>query len=377
MSDNMNVEQIDREILPFLSCSARADVKAIALQYFFGLTGSKDGCDFVASNNKYLSALVSLTRDSEPSVTKDAFLSLVNLSTDEQVALKLLDLHQELPLDLLKYVLDKDSRHAGIVCMLLSNISRSEQCARLILNSILTNVNVIGFDKLVDVFCQDQTATVNYLGPFFSNLMQIRDARHYLLDKKNRIMQRLLPFIQYEASLVRRGGIVGTIRNCCFESSYHDWLLGDDVDILPRLLLPLAGPEEFDEEDTAKLPVDLQYLEADKKREADPDVRKMLLESINQLCSSKSGRKYIRDKNAYVILRELHSGEKDPAVLLAAENLISVLISDEPASAMEDLRKVEIPQEIEDKLQKAYELQQREVEEETQKLEAGDTQTDT
>lgn len=96
-----------------------------------------------------------------------------------------------------------------------------------------------------------------------------------------------------------------------------------------------------------------------------------------QLCSSKSGRKYIRDKNAYVILRELHSGEKDPAVLLAAENLISVLISDEPASAMEDLRKVEIPQEIEDKLQKAYELQQREVEEETQKLEAGDTQTDT
>lgn len=44
---------------------------------------------------------------------------------------------------------------------------------------------------------------------------------------------------------------------------------------------------------------------------------------------------------------------------------------------MEDLRKVEIPQEIEDKLQKAYELQQREVEEETQKLEAGDTQTDT
>lgn len=70
---------------------------------------------------------------------------------------------------------------------------------------------------------------------------------------------------------------------CILSSAYHDWLLGDDVDILPRLLLPLAGPEEFDEEDTAKLPVDLQYLEADKKREADPDVRKMLLESINQV----------------------------------------------------------------------------------------------
>ena len=66
-------------------------------------------------------------------------------------------------------------------------------------------------------------------------------------------------------------------------SAYHDWLLSDDVDILPRLLLPLAGPEEFDDEDMGKLPVDLQYLEADKTREDDPDVRKMLLEAINQV----------------------------------------------------------------------------------------------
>ena len=93
-----------------------------------------------------------------------------------------------------------------------------------------------------------------------------------------------------------------------------------------------------------------------------------------QLCSSKSGRKYIQDKNAYVILRELHLGEKDPAVLLAAENLISMLISDEPASGMEDLTKVEIPGEIEEKLQKVYEAQQTEVEEEMEKLEAEEKQ---
>jgi len=76
-------------------------------------------------------------------------------------------------------------------------------------------------------------------------------------------------------------------------SAYHDWLLSDDVDILPRLLLPLAGPEEFDEEDTTKLPVDLQYLEADKKREADPDVRKMLLESINQVRYNNNHNNFI------------------------------------------------------------------------------------
>lgn len=31
------------------------------------------------------------------------------------------------------------------------------------------------------------------------------------------LLQRLLPFTQYEASAVRRGGIVGTLRNCCFD----------------------------------------------------------------------------------------------------------------------------------------------------------------
>lgn len=55
------------------------------------------------------------------------------------------------------------------------------------------------------------------------------------------------------------------------------------MDILPRLLLPLAGPDEFDEEDNEKLPIDLQYLPDDKTRDDDPDIRKMLLECFQQV----------------------------------------------------------------------------------------------
>ena len=61
---------------------------------------------------------------------------------------------------------------------------------------------------------------------------------------------------------------------------YHEWLLSAEVDILPALLLPLAGSEQFTEEETDSLPIDLQYLPEDKLRENDPDVRKMLLEAI-------------------------------------------------------------------------------------------------
>ena len=55
------------------------------------------------------------------------------------------------------------------------------------------------------------------------------------------------------------------------------------MDILPHLLLPLTGPEEFPDEDMDKLPPDLQYMDEDKQRESDPGVRRMLLEALLQV----------------------------------------------------------------------------------------------
>ena len=86
--------------------------------------------------------------------------------------------------------------------------------------------------------------------------------------------------------------------------AYHKWLLGNEVDILPQLLLPLAGGEEFDEDDMEKLPDDLQYLEHDKKRETDPDIRILLLEGITQVSGvrhCKINRTYNRNRIALFI----------------------------------------------------------------------------
>ena len=36
-------------------------------------------------------------------------------------------------------------------------------------------------------------------------------------------------------------------RNCCFETDLHfDMLLEEKINVLPYILLPLCGPEEFD-----------------------------------------------------------------------------------------------------------------------------------
>ena len=58
----------------------------------------------------------------------------------------------------------------------------------------------------------------------------------------------------------------------------------EDIDLLPALLLPLAGPEQFGEDETELLPLDLQFLPDGKQREPDPDLRKMLIEAIMKVC---------------------------------------------------------------------------------------------
>lgn len=68
----------------------------------------------------------------------------------------------------------------------------------------------------------------------------------------------------------------------------------------------------------------------DKTREEDPDLRKMILESLLQLCATKKYRELLRAKGTYEILREYHKWEakvnRDNEALLACENVVDILI---------------------------------------------------
>ncbi|GCB82176.1 hypothetical protein scyTo_0022876, partial [Scyliorhinus torazame] len=87
-----------------------------------------------------------------------------------------------------------------------------------------------------------------------------------------------------------------------------------------------------------------------------------------QLCATRNGRKTVKEKNAYVILREFHKWEKEPDVGAVCEKLIEVLISDEPEAGMENLLEVAIPQDIERKLRLQDEEEQRQIEKEKEEL---------
>ena len=73
---------------------------------------------------------------------------------------------------------------------------------------------------------------------------------------------------------------------------------------------------------------------------------------VFKLCSHKVCRDYIKDKNAYVILREFHKWEKDERAMEMLEKLVQLLISDESERGMENLHQVIIPEELTSKFYK-------------------------
>ncbi|NXF89968.1 HGH1 protein, partial [Eubucco bourcierii] len=247
----------------------------------------------------------------------------------------------------------------GAACGVLANLCRERGAAQRVLQSLLERGT--GLDPLLQALGEPQPPP--QLGPLLCNLSQLPEGRRGLLDRSRCSVQRLLPFTQYRDSVIHRRGIVGALRNCCFQYEDHEWLLSEEVDILPFLLLPLAGPEELSEEETERLPVDLQYLPLDKQREEEPDIRKMLLEAIMLLTATKAGRHLVRDKGTYVVLRELHHWEQHQEVLVACEKVIQVLIGDEPGPGMENLLEVKIPEEVEQELQRLDREEEKEQEE--------------
>ncbi|KXJ83955.1 hypothetical protein RP20_CCG022301 [Aedes albopictus] len=349
-----------REITPFLSKSARLDLKAVSLTHVLGLTGSKDGISLICQCTDLLANLVDLCADEADTIRKDAVLTLVNLSAEQDGAEALVKQFagKIVPMAYVG-IMDENCKLADPWSMVLCNISRPETLVESVLEELLKHEEH-AIEKLTTCFTRvsynKQKGHLNYLGPLFSNLSQSKRGREIICNESTDLLARILPFVHHEGSIVRRGGAVGLLKNICFDSSVHDWLLGGTVDVLPFILLPLAGPEEFDDDTNDKLPVELQYLGPDKKREEDPDIRKMLLESLAQLCATRKGREYLRERGTYEVLRELHKFECSPdgekRVLVTCENVVDILIRTEDEIGEDNLKALQIPEDVISKIEK-------------------------
>jgi len=129
---------------------------------------------------------------------------------------------------------------------------------------------------------------------------------------------------------VRRKGVASTIKNVAFDIPSHSAFLSEDeINILPYLLLPITGNEEFDEEDTLAMLPDLQLLPPDKARDNDPSIIQTHVETLMLLTTTREGRDLMREVKVYPIIRETHLQVEDEGVREACERLVQVLMRDE------------------------------------------------
>ena len=209
-------------------------------------------------------------------------------------------------------------------------------------------------DHLLDIFVKGGSNTLNkhanydYLAYLLADLSKHKAGRDHFLSRREHDgivpLSKLTVFTEHP-SHIRRRGVASTIKNVAFEIDRHDLLLGDESDlvagipginILPYILLPLAGSEEFpDEESSAMLP-DLQLLPPDKAREPDSEILITHLETLLLLTTTKAGRQRLRDVQVYSLVRETHAHVEDEGVREACDRLVQILMRDEHENENQD-----------------------------------------
>jgi hypothetical protein len=252
--------------------------------------------------------------------------------------------------------------------MLLANFAKHDSLMKILslerpsppeLNS---NNNAI--DQLLDLFVKGADGTYNkdanfdYLSYLFADLAKHDSGRKYFLTKQSYDsivpLSKLIVFTEH-SSHIRRLGVASTIKNTAFETDSHGQLLSEDeIHILPYLLLPIMGNEEYSEEDSENMLPELQLLPEDKKREPDCAILQTHVETLMLLTTTRPGRDVLREVSVYPIVRETHLQVEDEGVREACERLVQVLMRDEEGEesqqSIDSIKALERPKNRGDKM---------------------------
>lgn len=101
------------------------------------------------------------------------------------------------------------------------------------------------------------------------------------------------------------------------------------ANLLPYILLPLMGPEEYSDEDTEGMLDECQLLEPDKERESDNEIIKSHLETLLLLTTTPEGREVLRRVKVYPIVRECHLHIENEEVREACDRVVQIIMRKE------------------------------------------------
>jgi hypothetical protein len=305
-----------------------------------------------------------LVRDYAP-IAKNVLTILVNISSDEEV-LKYLAEDDVFLETLYSRITNAKEENADEMSMLLANLTKHDH-----LKTLLTlkrdipkplSTSPFAIDQLLDLFVKGQEGSYNekanfdYLCYVFADISKYEEGRKHFLtpreEDENIIpLTKLIVFTEHK-STIRRRGVASTIKNAAFDTDAHETMLSTDettggLNILPYLLLPLMGPEEYDDKDMETMPEELQLLPPDKTREPETDIQIIHLETLLLLTTARVGRDFMREKNVYAVMRELHLHTDSPDVQEACDRVVQIIARDEEGEG-EDAPQPPKVQEIDD-----------------------------
>ncbi|RDL31400.1 uncharacterized protein BP5553_09609 [Venustampulla echinocandica] len=275
-------------------------------------------------------------------IAKDAITILINLSTDREI-LEDLASDKEFITSMLGRLTNPAEPNANLLSMLLANLAKWDD-----LKYILTlerpapeelGSNNKAIDQLLDLFVKgaegayNKAADYDYLSYLFADIAKHAEGRQYFLTKQDYDsvvpLTKLTVFTEHKSD-IRRKGVASTIKNVAFEIDSHpSFLAEDEINILPYLLLPITGNEEYDEEDTMAMLPDLQLLPPDKQRDSDPSIIQTHVETLMLLTTSRQGRDVLREIKVYPIIRETHLKVEHDGLREVCERFVQVLMRDE------------------------------------------------
>ncbi|GAB2297205.1 hypothetical protein Dimus_031318 [Dionaea muscipula] len=316
------------ELIDFLS-SPSLPVKRAAVDIVRGLTGSDDGLQSLTKYSITLLPKLSLLLGEPKEVCEPVAESLVNLSQNSDLAGTMVSIGMvKTSMDLLY---KQDPGIARLLVMLLVNLTQLDAGISSLLQTEDERTYGLHVMKLVRSFCTSSSEKLDdpfeHVGSILVNISKREAGRRFLLDPKRGLLKQIIRQSD-SASPIRKKGVSGTIRNCCFEaeSLLPNILLTSEF-LWPALLLPVAGNKVYREEDTSKMPRELGIaLSIERELVSDPEIRVQALEAIYLIVLQEAGRRAFWSVNGPRILQLGYEDEEDAKVMEAYERVGALLV---------------------------------------------------
>lgn len=326
----MAVDKDLEDLAAFLKAPSPT-LKKAAVEIVQGLSGTDEGVQRLATHAKELLPPLLLLLGEAEEISKPAAEALVNLSQDVAVVDRLIDVGAvERAMELIG---KPGSKVNKLMVMLLVNISSVDKGVSRLLqeeDAKLAGLNVAKLVRFFSRFSSSERGSEDeyeYVANILVNVTRLQSGRKVVLDMSRGILRQVLPQID-SRSVIRRQGVAGTVRNCCFDAGTQlpSLLLASEF-LWPALLLPLAGKRVYSEADTAKMPLELATpLSQDREPESDSKVRVEACEAIYLLVLQEGGRRSFWAINGPRILELSYEDEEDPKVMEAFERVGALLV---------------------------------------------------